>query len=86
MAASRSDPVGIGVGLYGGDDGGYGSAQRLYVKCGYIPDGRGLTYKYQPVVPGDRVLCDDDLVFMVHKAVEEYARAVDSFESVTSSV
>lgn len=70
-AAARSDIVGIGVGLYGGDDGGYGSAQRLYVKCGYIPDGRGVTYNYQPVVPGARVLCDDDLVLWFTKKLKD---------------
>ena len=66
-AATRSDVVGIGVGLYGGDDGGYGLAQRLYVKSGYIPDGRGVTYNYQPVVPGDCMPCDDDLVLWFTK-------------------
>lgn len=70
-AASRSDIVGIGVGLYGGDDGGYGSAQKLYVKCGYIPDGRGVTYNYQPVVPGAHVHCDDDLVLWFTKQVKD---------------
>ena len=61
-AATRGDVVGIGVGLYGGDDGGYGAAQRLYVAQGYIPDGRGVTYNYRYVVPGSNVQCDDDLV------------------------
>lgn len=49
--------VGIGVGLFDS----YGSAQRLYAKRGYIPDGRGLMYKLQPVVPGSEVRADDDL-------------------------
>jgi GNAT superfamily N-acetyltransferase len=31
-ACTRSDIVGIGVGLYAGEDGGYGAAQRLYVR------------------------------------------------------
>ena len=70
IAMARSSVVGIGVGLYGGDDGGYGSAQRLYVKCGYIPDGRGVTYDYKPVVPGTRVLCDDDLVLWFTKQLQ----------------
>ncbi|MEN2465633.1 GNAT family N-acetyltransferase [Ornithinibacillus sp. JPR2-1] len=49
--------VGIGVGLYDS----YGSAQRIYAKRGYIPDGRGVMYKEQPVSPGSQVLVDDDL-------------------------
>lgn len=40
-AAHRSAVVGIGVGLHPG----YCSAQRLYVKRGYIPDGRGVWYR-----------------------------------------
>ena len=35
--AGRSPLAGIGFGLYAD----YGAAQRLYVKCGYLPDGRG---------------------------------------------
>lgn len=38
IAFERSDEVCIGVGLHGG----YGSAQRMYVKRGYIPDGSGV--------------------------------------------
>jgi GNAT superfamily N-acetyltransferase len=40
-AAHRSGIVGIAVGLHPG----YNAAQRLYVKRGYIPDGRGVTYR-----------------------------------------
>jgi len=40
-AARRSDVVGIAVGLHPG----YNAAQRLYAKRGYIPDGRGITYR-----------------------------------------
>lgn len=61
-AATKSDKIGIGVGLYAGEDGGYGSAQRLYVKRGYIPDGKGITYNYQPAIPGNSYPLDDDLV------------------------
>lgn len=49
--------VGIGVGLYQS----YGSAQRLYSKRGYIPDGRGVMYQQQSVTPGSMVCNDDDL-------------------------
>lgn len=57
-AFTHSDKVGIGFGLYKD----YGSAQRLYIKRGYIPDGMGVTYKYKEVVPPESVPVDDDLV------------------------
>jgi GNAT superfamily N-acetyltransferase len=69
-AATKSDIVGIGVGLYAGGDGGYGSAQRLYVKRGYVPDGRGVTYNYQPTVPGNSYSLDDDLVLWFTKKLK----------------
>ncbi len=68
-AATRSDIIGIGVGLYAGDDGGYGAAQRLYVKRGYIPDGKGVTYNYQPTILGSYPL-DDDLVLWFTKKLK----------------
>jgi len=39
--ALRSSVAGIGVGLHPG----YNQAQRLYAKRGYVPDGRGVTYR-----------------------------------------
>ena len=36
-------PDATGGGLYAGADGGYGAAQMLYVKRGYITDGKGVT-------------------------------------------
>jgi GNAT superfamily N-acetyltransferase len=66
-AATRSKVVGIGVGLYAGEDGGYGAAQRLYVKRGYIPDGKGVTYNYQHTIPGNSYPLDDDLVLWFTK-------------------
>ena len=66
-AANQSDVVGIGVGLYGGADGGYGQAQRLYVKRGYLPDGLGVTYGYQSTVPGQSYALDDDLILWFTK-------------------
>ncbi len=61
-AAKQCDTVGIGVGLYAGEDGGYGAAQRLYVNRGYIPDGKGITYNYKPAKPGVSYTLDDDLI------------------------
>ncbi len=69
-AATKSDIVGIGVGLYAGHDGGYGSAQRLYVKRGYVPDGRGVTYNYEPTIPGNSYPLDDDLVLWFTKKLK----------------
>ncbi|HAT8894503.1 TPA: GNAT family N-acetyltransferase [Legionella pneumophila] len=66
-AASQSDVVGIGVGLYGGPDGGYGQAQRLYVNRGYIPDGLGVTYGYKLTIPGETYSLDDDLILWFTK-------------------
>jgi GNAT superfamily N-acetyltransferase len=59
----RSSVAGIGVGLHPG----YNQAQRLYVKCGYIPDGRGVTYRDGYVGEGTVVVLDDDLVLHLTK-------------------
>ena len=69
-ASKKADHVGLGVGLYAGQDGGYGSAQKLYVKLGYVPDGRGVTYAYAPVVPGTPHPVDDDLVLWFTKWIK----------------
>lgn len=67
-AATKSKIIGIGVGLYdAGEDGGYGPAQRLYIKRGYIPDGKGVTYNYEPTFPGNSYPLDDDLVLWFTK-------------------
>ena len=44
IAAQYADTVWLGVGLHSG----YGSAQRMYVKRGYIPDGTGVWYRGRP--------------------------------------
>lgn len=64
--AERSDTVGIGVGLTPE----YGPAQRLYVLRGYVPDGRGLTFRDRSVVHGDPVTVDDDLVLHLTKRLK----------------
>ncbi|MBN9230932.1 MAG: GNAT family N-acetyltransferase [Legionella sp.] len=69
-AKSQGNKVGIGVGLYGGPDGGYGPAQRLYIQAGYVPDGLGVTYAYQPIDPGTMVCLDDELVFWLTKELK----------------
>jgi GNAT superfamily N-acetyltransferase len=66
-ANKRSSCVGLGVGLYAD----YGEAQKLYIKRGYIPDGRGLTYKNKSVLPGETVQVDDDLTLWLVKKVQQ---------------
>ena len=66
-AFERNDAVGIGVGV--GPD--YGPAQRLYVRLGYVPDGRGISWRGRTVAPGDRVIVDDDLVLHFTKRRKE---------------
>jgi len=62
-ARKKSSTVGVGVGL----SVDYGNAQHLYVKRGYIPDGKGITYNYEPVPFGRTVPLDDDLVLWLTK-------------------
>jgi ribosomal protein S18 acetylase RimI-like enzyme len=66
-ASEFSDVVGIGVGLYGGSDLGYGPAQKLYIKLGYMPDGLGVTYDYEKCIPGRSYPLDDNLVLWMKK-------------------
>jgi GNAT superfamily N-acetyltransferase len=58
IVAQRSAIVGIGVGM----DADYGAAQRLYVRRGYVPDGRGLVWHNQFLRHGEQVTVDDNLI------------------------
>ncbi len=63
IAAGYADTVWLGVGLHSG----YGSAQRMYVKRGYIPDGSGVWFRDQICPPYTDCCNDDDLVLYVSK-------------------
>ncbi|GIO92192.1 N-acetyltransferase [Paenibacillus lactis] len=63
IARETTHRIGIGVGLYKD----YGAAQRIYCRRGYIPDGHGIMYHNVPVVPGEMVRADDDLVLYLVK-------------------
>jgi len=68
LARKRGCPaIGLGVGLYKD----YGSAQRLYFRLGYKPDGKGLMYRNEPVVPGTWAFVDDDLLLYLVKDLKE---------------
>lgn len=65
--AERSPAAGIGVGLFSD----YGNAQILYVKRGYVPDGRGIYVEPGYAKYGDTVTVDDDLVLYLTKKLRE---------------
>ncbi len=67
IAAQHSDTVCLAVGLHNG----YGAAQRMYVKRGYIPDGTGAWYGGS-VCPQYADCCnDDDLVLFFSKKLDK---------------
>ena len=61
-----SNKVTLGVGLHSG----YGPAQRLYIKRGYIPDGTGVWYRNQPLEMNVTIQNNDDLVLYLSKELE----------------
>ena len=61
-----SNKVTLGVGLHSG----YGAAQRLYIKRGYIPDGTGVWYRNQPLEMNATIQNNDDLVLYLSKELE----------------
>ena len=63
IAARYSDMVYLGVGLHSG----YGSAQRMYIKRGYIPDGTGVWYRDSVCRPYAPCANDDELVLYLYK-------------------
>ncbi len=67
--AERSSSAGIGVGLFAD----YGQAQIMYVKRGYVPDGRGLYVGERQLQYGDTVTVDDDLVLYLTKKLHNSA-------------
>jgi GNAT superfamily N-acetyltransferase len=67
VAGQRSPLVGLGVCLHVD----YGAAQVLYVKRGYVPDGRGVYYQGRYPGYGDRVEIGDDLTLYLTKRLRD---------------
>lgn len=63
VAQNYSDVVSLGVGLHKG----YGPAQRLYVRRGYIPDGSGVWFQNQLLAPYAPCENNDELVLYFSK-------------------
>ncbi len=66
LAGQYADRVFLGVGLHAG----YGSAQRMYVRRGYIPDGAGVYFRNQICTPYTPCENDDDLVLFLSKDLQ----------------
>lgn len=62
----RSRVAGIAVGLYAD----YGPAFELYVRRGYVPDGRGLFASTRPVRAGETVVVDDALTLTLQRPLD----------------
>ena len=62
-AATLSNKIQLGVGVHEG----YGAAQRIYVKRGYIPDGSGVWYRDSRLGEGEDCKNDDDLIMYFTK-------------------
>lgn len=58
MIARIAPEAGIGVGLHPG----YNVAQGMYMRRGYVPDGRGAMWRGEFITEGQSVIADDDLV------------------------
>lgn len=63
IAGQFADTVAIGVGLHSG----YGSAQRMYVRRGYLPDGSGVWYRDKVCPPYSTCENGDALVLHMSK-------------------
>ncbi len=66
LAKEKSEHVSLSVGLHSG----YGSAQRMYVKRGYIPDGSGVWYNGKQLEPYSKCENDDDLTLYFLKSLK----------------
>lgn len=60
---TKNDCVCLGVGLHWG----YGAAQRMYIKRGYIPDGSGVWYQDRRLEQYESCANDDSLILYLSK-------------------
>lgn len=66
VAARYADRIHLGVGLHSG----YGNAQRMYIKRGYIPDGTGVWFRNAVCPPYSDCRNDDDLILYLSKRLK----------------
>ena len=65
-ASKISNVITIGVGLHKG----YGPAQRLYIKQGYVPDGSGVWFNNENIDMNVSCINNDDLVLYFSKQIK----------------
>lgn len=63
--ATKGAVAGLLVGLHAD----YGTAQQMYARRGYIPDGRGVSIDGEPVPPGTMIALDDEPVLALTRAL-----------------
>ncbi|MBR5979193.1 MAG: GNAT family N-acetyltransferase [Oscillospiraceae bacterium] len=66
-AAKLADHVFLAVGVHSG----YGAAQRIYVKRGYLPDGSGVWYQGKQLEQYAPCVNDDDLLLFMSKELKK---------------
>ena len=62
---SETKKISLGVGLHSG----YGAAQRIYIKRGYLPDGSGVWYNDKPLEQYADCRNDDNLILFLSKSL-----------------
>ena len=67
-AALLTDEICLSVGLHKG----YGAAQRLYIKRGYIPDGTGIWSGHTQAPPYAMIENNDDLIICLSKKLVRF--------------
>lgn len=77
IAGRFADMVYLGVGLHSG----YGSAQRMYVKRGYVPDGSGVWYNDAVCAQYADCRNNDDLVLYLSKRLRKRDREAIQIET-----
>lgn len=65
-ARKRYDYIGLAVGLHSG----YGNAQRMYCKRGYVLDGSGIWHDNRRLMEMEKTTVDDDLVLYMVKELK----------------
>lgn len=67
VAEREASKLSVRVFLAVGVHSGYGAAQRIYAKRGYLPDGSGVWYQGKPLEQYAPCVNDDDLLLFLSK-------------------